>query len=187
MRMVRARYPNGDPLIPKSGYIGGAKRIEMFPNTAVAVPTNFKVLSADGTLISTGSVPGAGGQVTVHDIDGPRGINDGAGIAYTNSSRFNSTINLPYWATTSTSAIQLPPDLKARADQWSTPVGAVVKMMHPAGWGSWAFEVGSYADGALTFSRGGNQEARGNTGTGTFYVENVIEELDAENEWFMYA
>ena len=91
----------------------------------------------------------------------------------------------PYWATTSTSAIQLPPDVKARADTWSTPAGAVVKMMHPAGWGSWAFEVGSYADGVLTFSRGGNQEARGNRGTGKFFVENVIEELDAENEWFL--
>ena len=35
MRMVRARYPNGDPLLPQSGYSSGAKTIAQFPNTAV--------------------------------------------------------------------------------------------------------------------------------------------------------
>lgn len=76
----------------------------------------------------------------------------------------------------------MPNDWKNRT--WAKPAGAVVKMMHPAGWGSWAFEVGSYADGQMDFSTGGFQEARGNSGTGRLYIENLKEELDADNEYY---
>ena len=58
-------------------------------------------------------------------------------------------------------------------------------MLHPAGWGGWAFEVESIGNGGKTmnFSKGGNQEARGNSGCGAYYVEGIAEELDAPGEW----
>jgi len=62
-------------------------------------------------------------------------------------------------------------------------------MLHPAGWGGWAFEVESYdaATDVMTFSKGGDQEARGNAGCGAMFVENVKEELDAAGEYFYDA
>ena len=37
----------------------------------------------------------------------------------------------------------------------------------------------------LRSCQGGNQEARGNSGCGASYIENVVEELDAPSEWFL--
>ena len=37
----------------------------------------------------------------------------------------------------------------------------------------------------MNFSRGGNQEARGNNGCGAYYVEGIVEELDAPGEWVL--
>ena len=36
----------------------------------------------------------------------------------------------------------------------------------------------------MDFSTGGFQEARGNSGTGRLYIENLKEELDADNEYY---
>jgi hypothetical protein len=193
LRQKRARYPNGDPLVPngpggngRAGYSKGAKPAGMWPNTAVALDQNVIVNSENGTLIAKGSAPGVGGTVVVKDIQAPRGVTT-TGTTYANSSRFNDTYNMPVWATTSINAIHVPDDWMHR--NWSKPVGAVVKMMHPAAWGSWGFEVGDYesSTGIMTFSKGGNQEARGNSGTGALYIENLMEELDAENEFFYDA
>jgi hypothetical protein len=65
----------------------------------------------------------------------------------------------------------------------------VVKMLHPAGWGGWAFAVSGYdaADDVMNFSTGGHQEARGNNGCGQMFVENVREELDVQGEYFYDA
>ena len=86
---------------------------------------------------------------------------------------------------TQPSAITLSADVAARAAHWKSPKGAVVRMLHPAGWGGWAFEVESIGNGGKTmnFSKGGNQEARGNSGCGAYYVEGIAEELDAPGEW----
>jgi hypothetical protein len=84
----------------------------------------------------------------------------------------------------------VPADWKARgwsaADVADPAAPAVVKMMHPGGWGSWAFAVGEY-DGSdrMDFAKGGFQEARGSSGTGAMYIENVLKELDAPNEWWL--
>lgn len=47
--------------------------------------------------------------------------------------------------------MHVPPDWKGR--KWAQPNGAVVKMMHPAAWGSWAFEVDSYDGDVMKFSK----------------------------------
>ena len=139
-------------------------------------------MSKDGTLVASGSVPGnaLNTTVVVVDRDAPRGVTT-TKTAYTNSSRFNSSFNLPYWATTSTSKIQIPGDWTSRTKGWNNIQRAVVKMFHPAAWGSWAFQVGDLTDGgAMTFSKGGNQEARGNSGTGALYIENLVRCLGRE-------
>eukprot|EP01047_Picozoa_sp_COSAG01_P046208 COSAG01_NODE_4318_length_5137_cov_14.668718_4_plen_302_part_00 len=72
--------------------------------------------------------------------------------------------------------------------------------VHAAGWGGWAFEVAGIETGGgstvrhgvcspsapcLRFSRGGNQEARGNKGCGAMYIEGILEELDDDGEWYL--
>ena len=55
-----------------------------------------------------------------------------------------------------------------------------------ADWYSSIYEIGGqHGVGNFTFSRGGTQGAEGSPSWGTeFYVENVLEELDSEREWF---
>ena len=64
--------------------------------------------------------------------------------------------------------------------------GAIVHTWRPGHWASWMFEVGSYdsSSGTFTFSSGGFQGARGNDNGAEIVVENVMEELDSQNEWF---
>lgn len=204
VRQVRARYPNGDPLIPKSGYSPGrsAKSAGSFPNTAVDACRSGSSPHSTGASVSiisasTGASVGKSGSwcdpdataaytVKVVDIDGLRGSVVQT-TPFINSSRFNDTMNLPVWSTTSTNAIHVPSDWAKR--KWAPATlanKAVIKMMHPAGWGSWAFEVSAF-DGSdvMTFGKGGNQEARGGSGTGNLYIENVLAELDAPSEWFV--
>lgn len=150
------------------------------------------VSQSTGQHVSTGCVPGMptnwSASVSVVDIDGPRGVTTTA-TAYTNSSRFNDTFNLPMWATTSTSQITIPQSWSQRGwtaqDVETGP--AVVKMMHPQAWGSWVFAVDSFdpSSGTLKFGSGGNQEARGSDSVGDMYIENVLAELDAGSEWFV--
>ena len=165
LRQIRARFPNGDPLTPKSGYSSAPKAVASFPNTAVpaCASPNVVIQSVNGTTISKGCDPNSQTSVTVTvaDYGQPRHTVT-ADSVYAKSSRFNDTFNLPVWSTTSTSSISVTSDWTER--KWSaadvTAGPAVVKMMHPSGWGSWVFEVGSFEKNVMTFSAGGNQEVR---------------------------
>ena len=62
-------------------------------------------------------------------------------------------------------------------------------MFHGGLWGGWTYQVESQHvdsnNGALAFSHGGYQEARGSgIKSNHFFVENIKEELDVEGEWF---
>ena len=48
------------------------------------------------------------------------------------------------------------------------------------------FEIGGYdaSQRSITFDKGGFQGARGNNNGDEYYVENIFEELDYQNEWF---
>merc|ERR1719201_1903496 len=87
---------------------------------------------------------------------------------------------------------------------YKNPTTGVVQAWHPGHWASWMFEVvkendkGETSDTQLMFGRGGFQGARGSYGnsglpasTGrmadAFFVENIFEELDADNEFFYDA
>ena len=180
---MKARYPNGDPLKIKDGYDNGCRSVAWWDISGVKqFPTNIKMVSKSGANISQGSVfpPNAPTRtVVIADRDAPReGETTGDNPSYYNT-RFNETYNHPFWATTSPSAIQLSTTLAARSTGWKAAQGAVVRMLHPAGWGGWAFEVASVENGLMKFSKGGNQEARGNKGCGAMYVEGIEEELDS--------
>jgi len=96
LRQTRARYPNGDPLVPKSGYSAAGRAAASYPNTAVKAcggVQNVAVVSAStGKKVTEGCVPGMGdgwrGNVTVADIGGPRGTVTQRQV-YENSSHFN--------------------------------------------------------------------------------------------------
>jgi hypothetical protein len=71
--------------------------------------------------------------------------------------------------------------------EWSNTDKAVAHIFQPLFWGWWAFELkhASTATGNATFSRGGFQEARGGSMGGPMYVENILEELDVEREFYL--
>ncbi len=60
---------------------------------------------------------------------------------------------------------------------------------HGGHWGDWAFALDSRDDSTQTlhWTWGGFQEARGSLSGAEFYVENILEETDAPNEWFYDA
>ena len=61
-------------------------------------------------------------------------------------------------------------------------------MFHGGLWGGWQYSVASQQPNASTlrFGFGGHQEARGSSVTKNhFFIEGVLEELDAPGEWFL--
>eukprot|EP01060_Flectonema_neradi_P029769 TRINITY_DN418_c0_g2_i1.p1 TRINITY_DN418_c0_g2~~TRINITY_DN418_c0_g2_i1.p1 ORF type:complete len:897 (+),score=193.77 TRINITY_DN418_c0_g2_i1:46-2691(+) len=184
VRRVRARYPNGDPLIPKSGYASGCQAVELINNPAVALPLNSTVYSESGAVIANITYPDA--KVIVSDATKSRILNNGKTdqTLYTNT-RFDETYNIPFFNDTSLAKVKLTDaGVVSRMAKWQNPGKVVVKMYHPNGWGSWAFEASSIDGSEITFSKGGNQEGRGGESCGNYYVENVFEELDVADEWF---
>ncbi len=69
---------------------------------------------------------------------------------------------------------------------YAKPHDALFFVWRPARWANWMFEVGAYdaATHNFTFGRGGNQGARGQNYGGDWFVENVLEELDAPGEFY---
>ena len=73
---------------------------------------------------------------------------------------------------------------------YARPAGAIVQAWRPGHWASWMLETGNVSydeasgDSTFYFSKGGFQGGRGANEGGEIYVENVLEELDAPDEWF---
>eukprot|EP01083_Nonionella_stella_P085976 238584_1 len=63
---------------------------------------------------------------------------------------------------------------------------AVLHAWHGFHWSSWMFQIGDNIidNETFVFSKGGFQGSRGGDKGGEFYIEGVLEELDAPNEWF---
>lgn len=82
-----------------------------------------------------------------------------------------------------------PKDLN-NSFSYTTPETGIIHAFHGSHWGGWQFKMQSVShNGSHTTIMldpwGGQQEARGNTGGAEWYVENIVEELDAEREWFL--
>lgn len=85
----------------------------------------------------------------------------------------------------------------ARTAQWADPTGGFVHVMHRSSWGDFSYVItGKTPDGKVTYEGGwqNNRPANAQTQfTETIpnvhpeqrFVENIFEELDAPNEWFL--
>jgi len=73
-----------------------------------------------------------------------------------------------------------------RVKSWKNPVGAYVHALHIGRWGGFHYRVvGKDAEGKLKLE-GGEQNNRPSAMHDTYrFVENVFEELDAVNEWYL--
>lgn len=72
---------------------------------------------------------------------------------------------------------------------YANATGAIVQTWRPGHWSSWMFEVAnvsydtSSGNATFVFSKGGFQGGRGANEGGEIYIEGVLEELDAPDEW----
>jgi hypothetical protein len=75
---------------------------------------------------------------------------------------------------------------------YAKPESAIWATWRPGHWSSWSYETASAQEDAqgnftFTISRGGFQGGRGANEGGEIYVEGVLEELDAPDEWYYDA
>eukprot|EP01084_Bolivina_argentea_P066968 122068_1 len=174
-RAIRCRYPNANPETDGFGSI--IEPEQYLPSTMPKVP-DYQFNPDEPVRNYTPSgyyeyyMLGFGGPCEI--FDPPAGYwcaigNQGGGAAmYTLPSgiKYNSTI-LPHTPYKDASSI-------------------VLHAWHYLHWSSWAFENNQYDPTKETFifGRGGFQDGRGHNMGKEFYVENVMEELDNDLEWF---
>ncbi len=73
-----------------------------------------------------------------------------------------------------------------RAKRWSDPVGGYIHAMQSAEWGDLWYEItGKDATGNITYVGGWQNNRQMGMHPEQRYVENIFEELDAPNEWFL--
>jgi hypothetical protein len=73
-----------------------------------------------------------------------------------------------------------------RAAHWSAPEGGYFHAMHPALWGDFTWRItGKNAKGEVTLEGGWQNNRGGAVHASIRFVENIFEELDAPNEWFL--
>eukprot|EP01113_Clastostelium_recurvatum_P035494 TRINITY_DN4960_c0_g1_i1.p1 TRINITY_DN4960_c0_g1~~TRINITY_DN4960_c0_g1_i1.p1 ORF type:complete len:549 (+),score=110.52 TRINITY_DN4960_c0_g1_i1:1-1647(+) len=160
-RMVRARYPNGDPTVPWSGYTNAAKGTPQ-------VPVSGYVVNVSQPFLDQASWP-----TYMAMAGGPTSRFETFYSPFTESSvPYAFYINASTWT----------------QHTWARPKEAVVHMMHPELWGNWQFTVKSLdtKTGLMNLTMGGWQESRGGAiNQNSFYVENVFEELDTPGEWYL--
>ena len=82
------------------------------------------------------------------------------------------------------SGLVLPADAPSPAN-WTHTDRAIVHAFHGGLWGGWQFAVsGAQADGTVSFSKGGWQEARGAGSGAGFYLDNIKELISMPGEWY---
>ncbi len=211
-REIRARFPNGDPVVPGDGFTlrGSAYDASRAKSGEVSWTNNVEIRNSDGVVVGTGPTrDGAAATVTVPLPSYPRpSWTDFRSNYNGTSSRFDHTYNTDTWGANTIQGVKDIQGLDG-AGTWKDASTAYVHMYHAQGWGGWQFSVASRPlANALLFEckslvsekilpcttqardepvviQGGWQEARGNSKAGAFYVENVRELLDSEREWFL--
>ena len=175
-RVVRARYPDGNPETmglhtDPSGYTTApkwlphidkppAKEIHIdspqrnrshFPEFLIGIGGPVDVFDPPESYWGTSAPVGGGGRTYMITT----------GLVYSSSEEFASR-------------------------SWKNPKTGVVHAFHCHYWGGWQFAVDDRieANNTIKWSYGGFQEARGCDYGQEWYVENIFEELDAPGEWF---
>eukprot|EP00118_Oscarella_pearsei_P004070 m.16912 g.16912 ORF g.16912 m.16912 type:complete len:817 (+) comp27198_c0_seq1:101-2551(+) len=194
-RLIRARWPNGNPLNPGEGYVKSKGSFKGTPATGKRFVQNAQVRSsASGQQISIGSLrplDKAVNTTIVYPLTKRETWSNFQAFENGTINRFDTTYNYPFWNTNVPMGLQF--DGTALKHKWAHPETGVLHTFHSSGWGGWQFQLEtvdwSGSDSTMHFSRGGFQEARGagSIGGQPFYVENIAEELDSPGEWFLDA
>ena len=75
---------------------------------------------------------------------------------------------------------------KERVARWADPTGGYFHAMHPSLWGDFTWRItGKNAQGELTMEGGWQNNRGGAAHADIRFVENIFEELDAPDEWFL--
>eukprot|EP00755_Sulcionema_specki_P008788 Sspe_Gene.41907::Locus_20289_Transcript_1_1_Confidence_1.000_Length_2420::g.41907::m.41907 len=181
-RAVRARYPNGDPETmgmhtTPSGWFPSAGEW-LAPRTPASDPVIVKVEAAnrtEDTSIFRFYQIGIGGPCNgfftpnVSFWCNPNNPRDGRGGLY----RVPSGVRLNGTA------------IASRPSTWKSWRGGVVHAWHLNHWASWMYEMAEVDGDTVRFGIGGFQDGRGNSQGKELYFENLLEELDAANEWYL--
>lgn len=192
-RLIRARWPNGNPLIPGDGYSKTTGHYNGARATGQQFPVNVQVFSSVSTnRISSGSIRPLGIDQNI-TVPYPTEQRESwqSFRAYENGTikRFNTTFNYPFWNTNVPMGMYFDGSLVDH--KWANPETGIVHMFHTNSWGGWQFQIQDVSingsNSVMHFSRGGFQEARGSGSIGgqAFYVDNIQEELDTSGEWFL--
>ena len=193
-RLIRARWPNGNPLVPGDGYAPSKGSYKATGATGEPFETNaILTSSASHKELSRGSLrPLNTNFITTIEYPTTKRESWADFRAYKNGTihRFNTSFNYPFWNTNVPMGLYF--DSTNLTKRWAHPETGVLHTFHSNGWGGWQFDIETLdvkepTMAVFHFRRGGFQEARGSgfIGGKPFYVENILEELDSPNEWFL--
>lgn len=174
-RAVRARFPNGNPeytglyTVP-TGYVSKAEKWLPAKKTAPAVDIQIKNPFRDHNQFPIFQL-GIGGPV--YQFNPPK--------SYWASEK-------PYGGVTYKvpSGLVYNESIEFSNRHWKRPDTGIVHAYMHYHWGGWQFEIDdrNMSSKTLTWTKGGFQEARGDTAGAEWYVENIFEELDVAGEWY---
>lgn len=205
-RLTRARFPNGDPerdLQPTNWVPVSAKARWKQPGPPPSKPTVLEVLRPQRNSTSQNGMrpfysrlsggyaerfrpplldgpPRAWCNCDVCRIDGPNPEDFAAAADLSAEVRFppfcspTSPVGLEYDAASWTSK------------EWADPTTGVLHAFNDDFFSTLQWEIAALntTSRSVTFGRGGNQCAQASPGGSVFYVENILEELDAPGEYF---
>eukprot|EP01084_Bolivina_argentea_P256721 432330_1 len=177
-RAIRARYPNANPEIDGFGSklfaASWLPPLTTQPNTTIyeqypirndSINSFFQHYTIGIGGNCNGFTPNAGYWCSSKTQGG-----GGKTYRIPTGLTFNKTIlpNSPYSSTFLTAA---------------TPI---IQAWRPHHWASWMFQIGTYdaKNNTFVFEKGGFQGGRGNKVGAEFFIENVLEEVDFETEYF---
>lgn len=190
-RLIRARYPNGDPeqasglCFMGNHLVPGIEGCSGFLDPAGDLGNQF----VGGTLKTVRFNTTRGGLVPGDDVYREYNVlfqappanlaTEGYPVAVCNQGEGGGQLY-----NRSASVVWKADDVLDKAGSWARPQEAVVHMMHN-GWGNVQFAVASVdtEKRAFVFERGGFQHGRQGRPS-KYWVENQLELLDAPGEWY---
>ena len=192
-RATLARFPNANAeydIFPK-GYISSANWLPPLPspvwNETYTVDLEALGLGDHGRGVYTNYTVGIGGNAARYDP--PRAYWASADFGPRSPEQPTATCNRwdemhlrsPSGLDVGASLPNMPASGYAALDQ------LVVRTWREAHWYSWMFSVGSQNGSQMVFNGGGHQGGEGCDVAAEYFVEGVLEELDAVNEYFYDA
>jgi hypothetical protein len=203
-RMVRARFPNGDPQELSGICFSAVDHPELGEGCTSYLPAmgstktlpNSPALATISGTLNRGQSPKLGcpectdygsfkykiyafpdGHPVYDTPDALKGHSD-----WNNASLFS------FWGSPFNRPANAEVDPSTWTNKtWADPATGVVHMFHSGLWGGWQYKLTDFdaTSHTIEFGYGGYQEARGSgVKSNHFYVENIKEELDVAGEWF---